>query len=114
MPPQFPSRHLYSLTLVRSDGYSLLSNREPFRFLPLTDTIVHVVAGGDTLFNIAGRYYKGFPRPAGLWWIIADFQPDPIIDPTIALGESSTIFVPSVRTVVERILSDTRLQEATA
>lgn len=89
-----------------------LTDRIPFRFRLLPDTVSHVVTDGDTLWTLAGRYYSGFNRPSGLWWIIADFQPDGgYFDPTIPLETGTIIFVPSVRTVTDLILGEQRSGE---
>ena len=69
------------------------------------------VKEGETLYSLAGRYFAPLPRPAGLWWIIADFQPDPIHDPTLALDVGRALVVPSVRVVTEEILSEQRRQQ---
>ena len=63
---------------------------------------------GDTLWALAARYYAALDRPSGLWWAIADFQPEPVFDPTLALVLGRVMIVPSVRTVLSRILSETR------
>ncbi len=71
----------------------------------------HVVAQGDTLFSLAAHYFAPIPRAAGLWWIIADFQPDPVHDPTIRLTPATTLVIPSVRTILESVFSETRRLE---
>ncbi len=85
-----------------------LGEREPFRYRSLPDSIQHVVSAGDTLFNIAGRYYAGTPRGAGFWWAIGDFQPLPIHDGTIRLVEATVIVVPSLRVLQTQILNPAR------
>jgi hypothetical protein len=87
-------------------GRMFLTERVPFRFRALRDNRVHVVSQGDTLFTIAGRYFQPLLRPAGYWWAIADFQPNPIHDPTIQLVAGSVVIVPSVRTLLEDVLGD--------
>jgi nucleoid-associated protein YgaU len=103
----------YSFVEGRKDsaGRLFLTDREPYRFVALADNIVHVVAQGDTLWGIAGRYYEGIARPAGYWWAIADFQPNPIHDPTIALVAGSVIIVPSLRTLLEDVIGEKRRTE---
>jgi len=110
MPPRINSRHEFVTAFdgVISDVREL-SARVPFRFREFNDNIKWVVGDGDTLFTIANKVYSGFTdRPAGLWWIIADFQPDPILDPTLVLETGRTIFAPSERTVREEILNPKR------
>ena len=111
MPPRRFSRFMFSSAVLDGQGRLLLTDREPFRFRVFPDTRQHVVQQGDTLFSIAGRYFAPLPRPAGLWWVIADFQPDPVHDPTLSLDPGRLLFVPSVRVVTEEIFAETRRQE---
>lgn len=107
----WPSRHMFSLG-VWVDGKLRLTDREPFRFRLLPDTISHKVTEGESLWTLAGKYYRGFERPSGLWWVIADFQPNGgIFDPTIQLSVGAIIFVPSIRTVAELVLGEQRQGE---
>lgn len=112
MPPRRFSRHQFTTAFSETgEEEILLSEREPYRYQQLNDNRQHTVAEGDTLWTIAGHYFTGLPRPSTLWWIIADFQPTPIDDPTIALEVGSIIVVPSERTVVENVFSETRRNE---
>jgi len=111
MPPRRFSRHEFTQGVRDADGRLLLTDREPFRFRPLPDNRIHEVKEGETLFTIAGRFFRPRPRAAGLWWIIADFQPDPILDPTVPLEVGRKVFVPSLRTLDEEILSERRRRE---
>ena len=113
MPPRRYSRYAFCEALLDDDERLFLTDREPYRFRALSDNRQHVVKEGETLFSLAGRYFAPLPRPAGLWWIIADFQSDPIQDPTLGLEVGSVLVVPSMRTVVEEIFSEKRRQEVT-
>lgn len=108
MPPRLYSRHSFTEGVSDDNDSVYLTEREPFRFQTFADTRTHVVHEGDTLFTLAVRYFAAFKRPAGLWWVIADFQPDPIFDPTIALAPGQVMLIPSERVVVERIFSEER------
>jgi hypothetical protein len=112
MPPQRWSRQLYTAGLSR-DGVAFLSDRERFPFKSYRDNRVHVVRQGDTLWGLAAHYFRDLPRPAGFWWVIADFQPNPIRDPTLELQPGAVLIVPSSRTVQEAIFSVRRQREAT-
>jgi len=112
MPPRRFSRYTFSSAVLDEDERLVLTDREPFRFRALPDNRQHVVKEGDTLFSLAGRYFASLPRPAGLWWVIAEFQPDPIHDPTLSLEIGRVVLVPSVRTVVEEVFAEKRRQEA--
>lgn len=107
MPPRKYSRHTFTLGITEDDQL-LLTEREPYTFRVFADNRQHVVKRGETLWTLAGRYFASLPRPSGLWWVIADFQPDPIHDPTIELTEGAVLVIPSVRTVVEAIFSERR------
>ena len=108
MAPYTGSRHSFTFG-VRDDGAKLfLTEREPYRFREHSDTRVHVVAQGDTLFSLAGRYFASLPRACGFWWVLADFQPDPIVDPTLELQVARRLFVPSLRVLTDVILGEQR------
>jgi hypothetical protein len=111
MPPRRFSRYTFCSAVLDNEGRLFLTDREPYRFRALPDNRQHVVKEGETLFSLAGRYFAPLPRPAGLWWVIADFQPQPTHDPTLALTAGGILVVPSVRTVTEEILSEKRRQE---
>jgi hypothetical protein len=111
MPPRLRSRHTFTLGVLDESDRTWLTERVPYRFRVFADNRQHVVAQGDTLWTLAARYFRALPRPAGLWWIIADFQPEPIIDPTVRLRIGSVVVIPSVRTVIERIFDETRRAE---
>jgi hypothetical protein len=113
MPPRKGSRHALVVGQEDTAGKLELTEREPFRFRTFDDNRTHVVREGDTLHSLAARYFSGLARPAGFWWVIADFQPDPIVDPTIALETGRVLVVPSVRTLTEEILSEKRRLENT-
>jgi Tfp pilus assembly protein FimV len=111
MPPRRYSR--YSLTTAVTDerGRLYLTERVPFRYRSRADTREYTVRPGDTLYTIAARQYAGLERPAGLWWVIADFQPQPIVDPTVQLVAGQLLFLPSLRVVQEEIFSERRRGE---
>lgn len=111
MPPRLWSRHTFTTQLRRlSDGAVFLTDRERFLYVELADNISHIVVDGDSLHSIAAQNYAELSDPphfsgASLWWAIADFQPIPIHDPTIVLTSGTTIIVPSLRTVMDKIFN---------
>ena len=108
MPPRAGSRYSFCHAFQDGQGRWLLSDREPYRFHDHPDTRVHVVAQGDTLFHLAGRYFAPLPRACGYWWAIADFQTQPILDPSLRLATGRRLFIPSLRVLTDVILGDPR------
>ena len=115
--PQPNSRHEFC-TGVFDDGARLwLTDRAPYGYRAFADNRFHVVADGDTLHALAARYFPGVAdamlvqSPAEFWWVIADFQPDPIVDPTVMPTSGSTLVIPSERTVEQEILALRRRAE---
>lgn len=116
MPPRLNSRHIFSRGFKDLDGEHpealQLTERVPFGFQAFPDNRQHVVADTDTLGRLAARYFASIPNAASLWWVIADFQPDPIHDPTIKLESGSVLVIPSVRTVLESVFNENRRLES--
>ena len=108
MAPKAGSRHSFCQGVRDEAGRLYLTEREPFGFRELPDTRVHIVVQGDTLWDLAGRYFAPLPRACGFWWTIADFQPDPIIDPTLELTVGVRLSIPSLRVLTDVILSEQR------
>jgi hypothetical protein len=111
MPPLSGSRYGFCLGVTDGEGRRFLTEREPYRYRVFADNRLHSVVEGETLFELAGRYFAPLPRACGFWWAIADFQPDPILDPTLALEEGSTVIIPSTRVLTDVILSEARRRE---
>jgi len=63
--PRTASRHSFTLGVVDELARRLLTERVPYSFKEHTDTCVHVVAQGDTLYDLAGRYFAPLPRACG-------------------------------------------------
>lgn len=108
MPPNRHSRHRFASGVLDDDGHMQLTDREPFLYRDLPDNVQHVVKDGETWFTLAGRFYAGLPRPAGFWWAIADFQPEPVHDPTIGIAPGTVVVIPSRRTLQQEILNEAR------
>lgn len=102
------SRYQYCVARRDDQDRLWLDEREPFRYVEEADNRYHLVRDGDTLWGLAHLFFSGFPRPCGLWWIIAEFQPQPIVDPTIKLVQGSTLVIPSSRVVNTKIFDPQR------
>jgi len=101
------SRYKHSDVYKRDvDSAIYLDLRPRIDYLGGHDEILHRVVAGDTLQTLAMRYYTGLPYPAGLWWAIADFQPEPMNDPTVALEPGTWIVIPSPDLVQQWLLED--------
>ena len=111
MPPRRFSRFTFCTAFLDDEQQLVLAEREPFRFRSFSDNRQHVVQQGETLFSLAGRYFAPLPRASGMWWVIADFQPDPIHDPTLSLDLGRVLLIPSVRVLTEEIFGEARRQE---
>ena len=111
MAPQVGSRHLLTKGVRDDEGRLFLTDREPYAFHAHPDTRTHLVAHGESLFDLAGRYFAPLPRACGFWWAIADFQVDPIIDPTLELDGGRPLLIPSLRVLTDVILSEQRRRD---
>ena len=108
MPPKTGSRYSFCLGVRDAAGLLYLTEREPYGFREHTDNRVHTVVEGDTLWGLAGRYFSPLPRACGFWWAIADFQPDPVVDPTLLLEPGRRLFIPSLRVLTDVVLSESQ------
>lgn len=110
MPPGILSRHLFTRAIQQPDSTIILTDREPYGFREFTDTRRVPVKERDTLHGFAGFYFNvpDIERASDLFWVIADFQPAPIFDPTIRLTPGTTIHIPSIRVLFEEIFSEKR------
>lgn len=70
MPVSLYSRY-YGLEPVTLDGVTSLSQRLLTTRVSEPDSLVHTIVGGETLDQLAARYYGR----ADLWWRIADANP---------------------------------------
>ena len=111
MPPNAGSRYLFCKGVKDENGVLFLTDREPYRYKEFSDNRLHMVVQGDSLFNLAGRYFAPLPRACGYWWVIADFQVDPIIDPTLELAVGRKLVIPSLRVLTDVILGEARRRE---
>lgn len=77
-------------------GRIVLGEREPVSFRDRPDNRTHTVLPGDTLAALASGYFAPLPRACGYWWAIAEYQLEPIVDPTEPLAVGRALIVPSL------------------
>lgn len=102
------SRYRYNREYFDASSNRYLDEREPFTYKDQPDNRYHTVAEGDTLWGLAHRYFPEFERPAGLWWVIAEFQPDLVVDPTAVLEAGKVLVIPSQRLVRQEVYNPVR------
>ena len=108
MPPHVGSRYSFCDALVDDQGRWFLTDREPYGFVRHADNRLHTTVAGDSLFSLAGQYFAALPRACGYWWAIADYQAEPVIDPTLELAVGTVVVIPSLRVLTDIILADPR------
>ncbi len=98
------SRYLLCRLVDDEEGRTSLTWREPVRYRSDSRNTYHRVVRGDTLWTLADTYYQGFyNNPADLWWLIADYQDPPIVDPTLRLEEGSLVVIPHPDILLEAL-----------
>jgi len=89
-------------------GYLYTTEYEPYPYQDLDDNIEHTVKEGEKWEDIAAFWYAPIFQANTLWRYIADFQPEPVIDPFIKLKAGQIIVVPSKNTLFTKILDPER------
>jgi nucleoid-associated protein YgaU len=101
---------MFCASVTAPSARQTLTDRVPYGFRPFADNRQHRVVEGDTLWGLAGHYFAPLPRACGLWWVIADFQPQPIHDPTLRLEPGELLWIPAQRVLQDVIFSPLRRQ----
>lgn len=112
MPPRKYSRYTFSLAFEDTNNALQLTERQPYAYREFSDNVQHEVKEGETLGSLAARYFRGIDNAAKLWWVIADFQPEPIHDPTLRIDLGRVLVIPSVRTLTEFVFAENRRFES--
>jgi hypothetical protein len=89
-------------------GILYVPSRTPVRFIDEGDSSIQVeVRGIRLLALISHDVYRGVvARPQDLWPIVADFQPEPILNPFLKLDVGRTLFLPSRTLLFGQILNE--------
>jgi hypothetical protein len=111
MPPLAFSRYQFSKGLKDASGDLCLTDPEPVRYQEMADNRLHTVVLGDTLQTLADRYFPGFTNAPQLGWVLADFQPEPITDPTLRLTTGRVLAIPSERFLKDVVFNESRREE---
>jgi len=110
--PIYPnSRYRFNVEYEDNAGNGFLDEREPFRFQDVLDNRFHTVIDGDTWWGLAAMYLQGIPRACGMWWLLCEYQPTPVIDPTIRLKPGAVVVVPPMRLVRMEVFNSERRRD---
>lgn len=110
MPPRANSRYLSAGIVSDNDiprARLFLGSRTSFQYRDRPDNTIYVVEPDDTLGSIAYKKYSSImgSMAATLYWVIAEYQPVPIVDATIALRPGQRLILPGVDFVRTEILT---------
>lgn len=101
------SRYQRSRIILRGEALTFLQLAEVEYYSGQEDDVFHIVSEGETLFSIAYRYYGGVGDGVHNWWLIAEYQPEPIVDPTAKLNPGDILVIPSTRHLLDAIAGQT-------
>lgn len=86
--------------LITGKIINYMSLHEPFYYQDRSDNLTFVARRGDRLDHIATVFY----RDPKLFWVLADFQPNPILNPMLPIEPGRIIYGPSVEVLQQEIL----------
>ena len=87
--------------LVPEKTVEYMSLHEPVRFQERDDNLTFTARKGDRLDHIAVVFY----RDPKLFWVLADYQPNPIMNPMLPLEKGRIIYGPSLERLQQEILN---------
>lgn len=105
------SRDRFAVEMEDEDGTIFATDYEPFGFRPETDNRAYVARDGDTWAGVAFLSFPAIPRACGLWWALADYQPEPVVDPTLAIAAGRVVVIPSERVLRQLVFASERRRE---
>lgn len=106
MNPVRGGRYARSAVLIEDDGTQRLTIPARIRG-PREDDIIHPVSAGETLETVAWLYYDGLVTDFAanmLYWVIGDYQDDPVVDPFAILSPGSELRLPSRAVVASQVV----------
>lgn len=105
------SRYRHSVETVDENGVLYTMDDTPFPYVALPDNGTYQVRGGEQWHEIADKVFDPLPYAVHLWWVLMDFQPVPLLDPTVPPAAGTLLVHPSVQTVLAKILNPDRRRE---
>ena len=105
--PMFPwSRYRYCNQLENENGVLFIDEREPFRYREEGDNRFYRAKEGDTWWGLAHVFFDGVQRACGLWWLLCEYQPTPVLDPTLGIEPNTLIVIPSTRVLRTQVFTN--------
>ena len=102
------SRYCYNRAYTDATGRPYLDEREPVRYRAAADNVFHTAQAGDTWWGLAQRYFPGYERASGLWWVLCEYQPQPVVDPTLAIPAGTVVVIPAARLLRLEVFADSQ------
>ncbi|MEN6368466.1 MAG: hypothetical protein ABFD77_02070 [Thermotogota bacterium] len=99
------SRYRFCTMLGGNGEIAYLDEREPFRYRDEPDNTFYTAKDGDTWWGLAWKFFSGFPNKALLYFLLCEFQPEPVVDPTIRIEAGRQIAIPSERIIRTKVYS---------
>ncbi len=99
------SRFKWSTVETDEAGRRYLGERPVFGYRDLPDNRLHIVKEGERVWHVCHIFFPRLPKNGTLYWIVCDFQPEPILDPTLELEVGRLLVIPSQETVQRVILA---------
>lgn len=100
------SRYEHCVLSMDNRGFLSIDERVPFRYFPYHDNRTYISILGDTWWGIAHLAFQGTVRPCGLYWLLCEFQPIPVLDPTLVIKQGTVIIIPSLRVLNLEVFSE--------
>jgi hypothetical protein len=101
------STYRHARAIQFDDGRIIFRLPERIPFEDRDDSILHISNGRERLWDLAQLYYGSEVRDAiDLWEVIAQFQPEPIQDPSIPLQAGLSVLIPSLEYIEDVAFGD--------